>query len=183
MYGSMARMNTHNVNARAADDPLWCRIRTCQYPAVVVLKVAVEVTYHRGTVGEAEYWTERREDWAVCDHHRKVAGTRVRGSRGVRRQVDIICGCESSFCDHANPVEFQANGAPIPVEPVGSCGRVPTGAVTMDWVGEVCEYCADNIEASGGGGYIHRSKAEALIIADLGGPANVAAIIDRSLGR
>lgn len=155
-------MNTHHVNAEtAAADPVWCRVRSCQYPAALVLKVAVEVTYHRGTVGEAEYWTERREDWAVCQHHRKVAGSRVRGSRSVRPSTALFCGCESALCDHTNPAnpdgESTAEGQPW----VFFCRRIPTGLVTSDWIGDVCDECARLAEARGFRASIHRFTSAA----------------------
>lgn len=155
-------MNKHHVTAEtAAADPLWCRVRSCQYPAALVLKVAVEVTYHRGTVGEAEYWTERREDWAVCHHHRKVAGARVRGSRSVRPSLALFCGCESALCDHTNPANPDGEVAQSSEPWVFACRRIPTGLVTSDWIGDVCDECARLAEARGFRASIHRFASAA----------------------
>lgn len=84
------------------------------------------------------------------------------------REDLLYCGCESSFCDHHNPVQFDASGKPVGVYPASGCEATPSGNVTMDWVGDVCDFCAFNIEASGGAGYIHRTgRTEADASADM----------------
>lgn len=53
----------------------------------------------------------------------------------------VRCGCEASYCEHTRDLR--------------SCDATPNGSITMDYVGPVCEGCAQTIRANGGGQYLH----------------------------
>lgn len=49
----------------------------------------------------------------------------------------IRCNCECGYCDHPR-----------------GCFRAPSGTFTTDWVGDICDHCAQVMISTGGGDYV-----------------------------
>jgi hypothetical protein len=57
------------------------------------------------------------------------------------------CNCETQNCEDLG--NHQA----------GNCDRTPSGRYQMDWLGDVCDRCAEATIANGGASYIHERSA------------------------
>ena len=52
------------------------------------------------------------------------------------------CNCEASYCGHTHVGDTR-------------CSNVSDGTHVMEYVGPVCDTCAQRVIANGGGAYLH----------------------------